>query len=104
MKKKIFIIQSFLKHILYTSLVHQTPLRMRQIAPFFQKFSGGGGGGGGGANPTSDPPQVASPLRGSPCATPGNVSATPGKNPSGSPVSSIFLFQLGNIFRIVTEI
>ena len=41
MKKKIFIIQSFLKHILYTSLVHQTPLRMCQIAPnctIFSKF------------------------------------------------------------------
>ena len=45
MKKKIFIIQSFLKHILYTSLVHQTALRMRQIAPnctIFSKFFGGG--------------------------------------------------------------
>ena len=42
MKKKIFIIQSFLKHILYTSLVHQTPLRMHQIAPFSQNFFWGG--------------------------------------------------------------
>ena len=89
MKKKNFIIQSFLKHILYTSLVHQTPLRMRQIAPnctIFSKFFWGG------QTPT-DTPQVASPLRGSPrafgvpCATPGNVSATPGKNPSGSPAN-----------------
>ena len=38
MKKKIFIIQSFFKHILYTSLVHQTPLRMRKIAPNYTIF------------------------------------------------------------------
>ena len=104
MKKKIFIIQSFLKHILYTSLVHQTPLKMRQIAPnctIFSKFFWGG------QNPPDPRGQVASPLRGSPrpfstpCATHGNVSATPGKNPNGSPVikrCSPYWFELSTLY------
>ena len=89
MKKKIYIIQSFLKHVLYTSLVHQTPLRMRQIAPnctiFFKIFCGG-------KPPRLPPPSppVASPLRGLPRA-------------EGAPFVQLLAMSLQPLAKILVE-